>query len=1060
MNAFLDGLREQRRKLLDGLDANEGDINLDIFEDFYPDQAHFVFELLQNAEDTGATDAAFALTEEGVWFEHNGGRSFSEADVRAITGIHNSTKKKSPDQIGKFGVGFKSVLVYTLTPTIYSADFSFQISRLVMPEPVPGDPTIGKKTKFWLPFNNPQKAPEAAFLEIKAGLSELAETTLLFLPNIESIKWQVKNELSGEILRIAHPDWHVEVMKQVNGQTTTSSHFLKFDQPVVGLERQRVAVAFALDFLPNVQVLSGDKPLSQQVKIVQVPGQVAVFFPAGKETSGLRFHLHAPFVPELSRASIKETPANKPLFDQLATLAASCLHKIRDLGLLSTDFLAVLPNPQDQLGTRYFGIRDAICRAMDTEPLTPTYARGHAPARTLVQAKSALKELLGPDDIEFLIEYDEAPPQWAASRALQGTNVERFMNGLAIKDWDVAAFVDCIDEKASEGNWRGVDAEFATWLAQKGAEWHQQFYALLARDADAQGELYRLKRCKIVRLTDGAYDCGPKCHFSDDRDAKTRGVRCVDPAVYTVGKSKAQQDSARKFLDELGVTKVGERQLVEAILKNNHADSARALKQREYLGHVRRFIKLLDEDPSCRSLLSGFPLFMGHDNKWHKPSEIYLDAPFLETGMAEYLALLGGQNPPAPLADFYQSLPIDTAKLTRFAEALGCQTKITVSRTSCGKNPQWNYLRSVSGERYTSPIDRDYAIDRFRELAAKKSTKLAKLVWNTMCSLPDTAHGYDSTYHQNPLRAVYRKNERGGAHFADSYLVHQLRAEAWVPQRGGEFVQPAQARAELLPDGFVFDPGWPWIKAIHFGRGIQLQNAKVQAEAAAAVEQERKQDEAARALGFTDAETARRLAIVPADDLNRFLLRWERQERSASNTPEFPQREAPNPDRRAARMAERAQAAPLKTYETRERSVRTSDKDTRELARPYLVDLYTNSARQMVCQACHQEMPFNLPDGSPYFEAPELLPDASAELAENHLALCPTCSAKWRHARAESDTRVIAALRSAKGPQITVTLAGETTLIRFVQVHLDDLCAIISVSHDRELHPSAVSGES
>jgi hypothetical protein len=1048
MNAFLDALREQRRKFLDGLDANEGDINLDIFEDFYPDQAHFVFELLQNAEDTGATDAAFTLTADGCWFEHNGTRPFTESDVRAITGIHNSTKKKSPDQIGKFGVGFKSVFVYTLTPTIYSRDFSFKISRLVMPEPVANDPSIGTRTKFWLPFNNPNKPPQAAFSEIKAGLSELAETTLLFLPNIESIKWRVSDELSGEVLRVEHADCHLEVMKQVNGQTTTSSHFLKFDQPVAGLEKQRVAVAFALDFLPNVQVFSSDKSLSQQLKIVPVPGQVAVFFPAGKETSGLRFHLHAPFVPELSRASIKETPANKPLFEQLATLAASSLHKIRDMGMLSTDFLAVLPNPQDELGARYFGVRDAICRAMNTEPLMPTYAKGHAPAQALVQAKSSLKELLSSDDIEFLVEYDDVAPQWAASRALQGTNVERFMNGLAIKDWDIEAFVDLLDEKASEGNWRGVDAEFAAWLAGKGAEWHQQFYALLGRDSEAQGDLYRLKRFKIVRLTDGTYECGSKCHFSDDRDLKSRGVRCVDPGTYTAGKSKVQQDSARKYLEDVGVTKVGERQLVEAILKSVYADSARALNQREYLAHLRRFIKLLDEDPSFSSFLASFPLFMGKDNKWHRPSEIYLDEPYLDTGIAKYLAILGAPKPPSPLADFYQSLPIDTPKITRFAEALGCLTKIAVARTSCGNNPQWSYLHSVSGERHTSPIDRDYIITRFRELVERKSAKLARLVWNTMRSLPDTTHGYDSTHHQNPLRAVYRKNERGGARFADSQLVHQLRAEAWVPQRTDEFVRPALARAELLPDGFTFDPGWPWIKAIQFGKGIQLQNARAQAEAAAAQERQREQHEAATALGFPDVETARRLAEIPGDELERILARWARQGRGASSAPEFPQREAPDPGRRAERMASRAQAALPKTYEIRQRSVRTSDKDARQLGRVYLADYYTNDAGQMVCQACHQRMPFNLADGSPYFEAPELLPEASAELAENHLALCPTCCAKWRHARATSDADVIAGLRSAQAPQITVTLAGEVTVIRFVQVHVDDLRAIVSVTVD------------
>ena len=90
-------------------------------------------------------------------------------------------------------------------------------------------------------------------------------------------------------------------------------------------------------------------------------------------------------------------------------------------------------------------------------------------------------------------------------------------------------------------------------------------------------------------------------------------------------------------------------------------------------------------------------------------------------------------------------------------------------------------------------------------------------------------------------------------------------------------------------------------------------------------------------------------------------------------------------------------------------------------------------------------MPFNLADRSPYYEAPELLPEASAELVENHLALCPTCCAKWRHARTTSDADVIAALQSTRTPEITVTLAGEREVIRFVQVHLDDLRTIISV---------------
>ena len=211
----------------------------------------------------------------------------------------------------------------------------------------------------------------------------MAETTLLFLTHLESIRWEIGQDSSGDVLRIKHSDYHFEVLKQSGGETTTSSHFLKFDQPVEGLEKQRVAVAFALDFMPGVQQFDTKKKLGRQMKIIPaVPGQVAVFFPAEKETSGLRFHLHAPFVPELSRASIKETPANQPLFQQLASLTAASLHQIRDLGLLTADFLAVLPNPKDALPDRYKGIRTSIVEEMNSQPLTPYPFQVSRPSQT------------------------------------------------------------------------------------------------------------------------------------------------------------------------------------------------------------------------------------------------------------------------------------------------------------------------------------------------------------------------------------------------------------------------------------------------------------------------------------------------------------------------------------------------------------------------------------------------------------------------------------------------------------------------------------------------------
>ena len=95
--SFLNELRDKRRKFLDGLEANQEDIKLDIFKDFYPDKAHFIYELLQNAEDTDASEVRFLLSGESLVFEHDG-RPFDEDDIRTITGIGVGTKSDDDGQ--------------------------------------------------------------------------------------------------------------------------------------------------------------------------------------------------------------------------------------------------------------------------------------------------------------------------------------------------------------------------------------------------------------------------------------------------------------------------------------------------------------------------------------------------------------------------------------------------------------------------------------------------------------------------------------------------------------------------------------------------------------------------------------------------------------------------------------------------------------------------------------------------------------------------------------------------------------------------------------------------
>ena len=98
----------------------ENDVNLDPLVDFlYPDTAHLIFELLQNAEDAGAKVGRFELRKTKLRFTHDG-RPFSKEDLDSITNYFKSAKDEEGETIGRFGIGFKSVFGCTETPRIYS----------------------------------------------------------------------------------------------------------------------------------------------------------------------------------------------------------------------------------------------------------------------------------------------------------------------------------------------------------------------------------------------------------------------------------------------------------------------------------------------------------------------------------------------------------------------------------------------------------------------------------------------------------------------------------------------------------------------------------------------------------------------------------------------------------------------------------------------------------------------------------------------------------------------------------------------------------------------------
>lgn len=171
-----------------------------LLEDRYDRRTHFIYEVLQNAEDAlrrrgpdwaGSRTVLFDLARDQLRISHFGA-PFDKKDVRGICGIDESNKDITA--IGRFGIGFKSVYAVTECPEVHSGDEAFVIRDYVLPAAVPACPREPEETVFLLPLT---AAETEYFDEIAGGLATLGPEALLFLKHVKEIVWRVEGGGSG-----------------------------------------------------------------------------------------------------------------------------------------------------------------------------------------------------------------------------------------------------------------------------------------------------------------------------------------------------------------------------------------------------------------------------------------------------------------------------------------------------------------------------------------------------------------------------------------------------------------------------------------------------------------------------------------------------------------------------------------------------------------------------------------------------------------------------------------------------------------------------------------------
>jgi hypothetical protein len=1049
MNATLQELKQKRLKWVEANRENGFDEGINrLLTDLYPDNAHFIYELLQNAEDPRATAVTFTLSETSVEFEHNGERLFTLKDVESITSIGNSTKRDDHTSIGKFGVGFKAVFAYTNTPEIHSGDYHFRIHELVVPETNGvSNSFLKQKTRFIFPFDNPKKSPQAAVTEIERGLRNLGDNTLLFLNHIRKIEYLLPDGSFGSLERHDYANGRIEMRANHPHSDATVSHWLHFQKDVEvadddgKLKTCRIAIAYQLE--PE----TGKNKDKSDWKIISVDGggQVSIYFPAEKETSKLRFHIHAPFASTVARDSVRDCPANDKLRDHLAELIAESLIAIRDQNLLIMDFLAVLPNLRDYLTGIYEPIRKAIVAAFNNNPLTPTKNGKYAKADALYRGPIRISEIINDDDLSLLTNDEIA--LWSANAPQRNQREDNFLDSLAIKKWEFEQLSAIFKPDEKE--------KIQRWLEKKDAGWLMRFYGLL-NDAkenhdknqsnwskkDWPGISFPLVRVnsiqgiKHIRAKEAYFESEDK-NISPPAD-----IFIVKRAVYTKDDVNDEiNQPAKNFLQNIGVKPFDTKAAIELRLK--HYQSPPEQISDSHYEDIKQFIAYWKKNREEKSLFQSHSFLLSgfYDNKpeWEKATKLCLDAPFsVTTGLAELVEI---HQKKVIWEGYLEKFDENELKnFIEFVQAIGVMYKLEVIQLTgedARKNPNNPY--NYGNWTHTGHAN-DYSIPELEKYLGSKNIFASRLIWNALISL-----------NRDSGIASFKPNQQYTEKKVESQLIYFLKNHAWIPNTQGEFYTPRAMTYETLRTDFHFIDDNGLLTKLDFGKDAReakyLEDWRKKHQDKEELERQQAIQNYAQDIGLNSAdelvEAARLTQELGGIDKLRSLVNRKKQT-------EQPYESVSSPERRRSRLRENSADAPDIQLE---RSIQKDITEVKAQAKAYLRPKYKNSAHELICQCCHEEMPFKLGEYH-YFEAVQCVKGQEKRHFQNYLALCPTCAAMYKYARIREpdDTEIRRSLIEHNAPddapfvEIPVMLAGKQYSLHFVGTHWFDLKTVLENS--------------
>ena len=324
----------------------------------YTDKAHFVYELLQNAEDCKAKNIRFTMLPDRLEVLHDG-EPFTEADLISILSVADGTKVNDINAIGKFGVGFKSV--YSICNTVflncekenyfkddirYLDAFSCKIIDFRKLESYDNESmnyVLPKTytTMYIFPFNvgedySGYETIEALHKDLASKLRGLGASVLLFMKHLEEISYSVSGldlelDCSGtymlEKTKIKDNSYKATTIGEKPGDDIS---YLMYKKPT--RYGKDVNIAFACKWR--------DRGIPSFLTTPE--RNICVYFPTDT-ISNINFIVQAPYATTPNRGGIPASTENFILSGEVADLLRDAITDIRNQKWLTLEFLNLLP---------------------------------------------------------------------------------------------------------------------------------------------------------------------------------------------------------------------------------------------------------------------------------------------------------------------------------------------------------------------------------------------------------------------------------------------------------------------------------------------------------------------------------------------------------------------------------------------------------------------------------------------------------------------------------------------------------------------------------------------